>query len=146
MSDVKYEYTRYQLIFGNVAILLWIVVSAMAFWFYNPLTFWLFLLFAAFMVFAILRRLGCSTCAYCKSCTMGFGRLAGWFFGKRSTKDLRNKGGLAMVVIIYCLLALIPSAILAVSIFQAFTVLKFAVLIGILAISLYSIATWRKNK
>lgn len=146
MSDVKYEYTRYQLIFGNVAILLWVVVAAMAFWFYNSLTFWLFLLFVASMVFAILRRLGCSTCAYCKSCTMGFGRLAGWFFGNRSTKDLHNKGGLAMVVIIYCLLALIPSAILAVSIFQAFTVLKFAVLIGILAISLYSIATWRKNK
>jgi hypothetical protein len=146
MSDVKYGYTRYQLIFGNLAILLWMVVAAMAFWFYYPIAAWLFLLLAAGMVFLILRRLGCNTCAYCKSYTMGFGRLAGWFFGKRSTKDLRNKGGLAMVVIIYCLLALIPSAILAVSIFQAFTVLKFAVLIGILAISLYSIATWRKNK
>jgi hypothetical protein len=118
----------------------------MAFWFYNPLTFWFFLLFAAFMVFAILRRLGCNTCAYCKSCTMGFGRLSAWFFGKRSNKGFRNKGGLAMVAIIYCLLALIPTAILAVSLFQAFTLLKFTVLIGVLAFSLYSATTWRKSK
>jgi hypothetical protein len=146
MSDIKYEYTKIQLIAGNIALLLWIAVASVAFWFYNPLAFWLFLLFAAFMVFAILRRLGCSTCAYCKSCTMGFGRLSGWFFGKRSTKDLRNKGGLVMIAIIYCLIALIPISLLAFFILQAFSVLKFAVLIGVLAFSLYSIATWRKNK
>ena len=105
MSDEKYEYTRTQLISGNVALLLWIAVASVTFWFYNPLTFWFFLIFAAFMVFAILRRMGCSTCAYCKSCTMGFGRLSAWFFGKRSNKDTRNKAGLAMVVIIYGLLA-----------------------------------------
>ncbi|MCW4046522.1 MAG: hypothetical protein NWE99_03035 [Candidatus Bathyarchaeota archaeon] len=145
MGDIKYEYTKIQLISGNLALLLWIAVASMAFWFFNTLTFWLFLLFAVFMVFAILRRLGCSTCAYCRSCTMGFGRLSAWFFGKRSNKDLRNKGGLVMVAIIYCVLAVIPTAVLAVSLFQAFTVLKFAVLIGVLAFSLYSVTTWRKS-
>jgi len=146
VSDEKYEYTKIQLISGNVALLLWIAVASVAFWFYNPLTFWFFLIFAAFMVFAILRRLGCSTCAYCKSCTMGFGRLSAWFFGKRSNKDTRNKGGLAMVVIIYGLLAVIPAALLAFLILQSFSVLKIAALIGVLAFSLYSVATWRKSK
>jgi hypothetical protein len=146
MSDTKYEYTRILLIFGNIALLLWVAVAAAAFWFFNPLTFWLFLVFAAFMVFAILRRLGCGNCAFCKSCTMGFGRLAGWFFGKSSLKDTRNKGGLVMVVIIYALIALIPAAALSFSILQAFTVLKLGVLAGIVAFSLYSIATWRKSK
>ncbi|MBT0158746.1 hypothetical protein G4O51_02045 [Candidatus Bathyarchaeota archaeon A05DMB-2] len=146
MIDIKYEYTKIQLISGNLALLLWIVVASLAFWFYNPLAFWFFLLFAAFMVFAILRRLGCSTCAYCKSCTMGFGRLSAWFFGKRSNKDLRNKDGLVMVAIIYCLIALTPTAILVVSLFQAFTILKFAVFIGVLVFSLYSVTTWRKGR
>jgi hypothetical protein len=146
VSDEKYEYTKIQLISSNVALLLWIAVASVAFWFYNPLTFWFFLIFAAFMVFAILRRLGCNTCAYCKSCTMGFGRLSAWFFGKRSNKDTRNKGGLAMVVIIYGLLAVIPAALLVFLILQAFSVLKVGALVGVLAFSLYSIATWRKIK
>jgi hypothetical protein len=71
VSDEKYEYTRTHLILGNVALLLWIAVASVAFWFYNPLTFWFFLIFVAFMVFAILRRLGCSTCAYCKPAPWG---------------------------------------------------------------------------
>jgi hypothetical protein len=146
VSDEKYEYTKIQLISSNVALLLWIAVASVAFWFYNPLTFWFFLIFAAFMVFAILRRLGCNTCAYCKSCTMGFGRLSAWFFGKRSNKDTRNKGGLAMVVIIYGLLSVIPAALLVFLILQAFSVLKVGALVGVLAFSLYSIATWRKIK
>lgn len=146
MSDEKYEYTRTQLILGNVAVLLWIAVASVAFWFYNPLSFWFFLIFAAFMVFAILRRMGCSTCAYCKSCTMGSGRLSAWFFGKRSNKDTHNKGGLAMVVIIYGLLAVMPVALLAFLILQAFSVLKVAALIAVLAFSIFSAATWRKSK
>jgi hypothetical protein len=38
------------------------------------------------MIFMILRRLGCSSCYYCKTCTSGFGRLAGAFFGTGYTK------------------------------------------------------------
>jgi fatty acid desaturase len=81
-----------------------------------------------------------------QTCTMGFGRLSAWFFGKRSNKDTRNKGGLAMVVIIYGLLAVIPAALLAFLILQSFSALKVAALISVLAFSLYSAATWRKSK
>ena len=146
MSQEKFEFKRSLLVFGNLMLSFWILLGAIALWFYNPLAFWLFLLFAAFMVFAMLRRLGCSSCAYCTSCTSGFGRLSGWFFGRVPTKDLSSKTRLAFIGFIYCLLALFPSVFLVISIVEVFTIAKIVVLSGILLISLYSIATWRMNR
>ena len=146
MDQEKFEFKRSLLVFGNLALSFWILLGAIALWFYNQLAFWIFLLFAAFMVFAMLRRLGCSSCAYCTSCTSGFGRLSGWFFGRIPTKDLNSKTRLAFIGFIYCLLALVPSVFLLVSILEVFTAAKTMVLAGILIISLYSIATWRMKK
>jgi len=146
MSQEKFEFKRSLLVFGNLTLSFWILLGAIALWFYNPLAFWIFLLFAAFMVFAMLRRLGCSSCAYCTSCTSGFGRLSGWFFGRIPTKDLSSNTRLAFIGFIYCLLALVPSVFLVISIVEVFTVAKTMVLSGILVISLYSVATWRMNR
>jgi len=146
MDPEKFEFKRSLLVFGNLALSFWILLGAIALWFYNQLAFWIFLLFAAFMVFAMLRRLGCSSCAYCTSCTSGFGRLSGWFFGRTPTKDLNSKTRLAFIGFIYCLLALVPSVFLVISIVEVFTVAKIVVLSGILLISLYSVATWRMNR
>jgi hypothetical protein len=77
---------------------------------------------------------------------MGFGRLAAWFFGKRELKDLNNKTALAFVTVVYVLLSLIPAAFLTVSLIQAFDPIKMAVLLSLLAISVYSLATWRKTR
>ena len=78
------------LVFGNLAILLWTILAAFAFWLTYPILTWIFLLLALAMVFFLLRRLGCSSCYNCKSCTSGFGRLAGWFFGRRELKDVND--------------------------------------------------------
>jgi len=94
----------------------------------------------------VLKKMGCNTCAYCKTCTMGFGRLAAWFFGKRELKDLNNKTALAFVAVVYFLLSLIPVAFLMVSLVQAFDAIKMAVLLSLLASSVYSLATWRKPR
>jgi hypothetical protein len=75
------KYSKSLLVLGNLGIALWIVISAIACGFFNPLLGWLFLVSAFVMIFVILRRLGCSSCYYCKSCTMGFGKLADLFFG-----------------------------------------------------------------
>ena len=146
MSQEKFEFKRSLLVFGNLTLTLWILLGSIALSFYNPIASWLFLLFAAFMVFAMLRRLGCSSCAYCTSCTSGFGRLSGWFFGRVPTKDLSSKTRLAFIGFVYFLLTLVPSAFLVISILEVFTLAKMMVLLGILLISLYSIATWRMKK
>ncbi len=145
MTERKFEYSKFLLVFGNLALVLWLVLATLAFWLsYGDLA-WVFLLAASFVIYALLRRLGCSTCAYCKSCTTGFGRLSGWFFGKRQTKDFMNKTALAFVVFLYCFLGLFPAVILIISIFQTLEVASVIVLVCLLAVSLYSATTWFKT-
>jgi hypothetical protein len=145
VSEEKLEFTRPLLIYGNLALLAWIFLAFAALWFYNPLYSWLFLLFTTASVYLILRRLGCSSCYYCKSCTSGFGRLSGAFFGTGYTKkgSVGNRHGL--IAFIYFLLAPLPMAALASSIFQEFSVLKLSLMVSLAAITVFSGLTWRKT-
>jgi len=135
-KDVK-EYSKSLLILGNLGIALWIVISAIACWFFNPLLGWFFLIFAFVLVFAVLRRLGCSSCYYCKSCTMGFGKLADLFFGSGRMAGVNSSVGLK-IVFVYGLLGIVPIVFLAFSILQGFAVTKIAVLAFLLLLLLYS--------
>lgn len=146
MSEEKLEFKLPFLVYGNLALLAWIFLAFAALWFYSPLYSWLFLLFTAASIYLILRRLGCSSCYYCKSCTSGFGRLSGAFFGTGYTKkgSVGNRHG--FVAFIYFLLAPLPMAVLISSILQEFSVLKLAFLAGLIAITVYSGLTWRKTQ
>jgi uncharacterized membrane protein len=141
-SKEKFEFKQALLIFGNLAILAWVLLASLSLFTFSQWYGWLFLLFAAAIVFLILRRTGCRSCYYCKSCTSGFGRLAGWFFGNRSTKDLNNKTALGLVVFSYVLLSLIPVALLVISLFQGFILLNSLVLLCLAALTIYSLTTW----
>ena len=145
MSNEKYGYKQTLLVLGNVAILVWIIIATIATWFFFQAAAWVFLLLVSAMVYLLLRRVGCNSCAYCKTCTTGFGRLGAWFFGKRELKDLKNKTALAFVVFIYCLLSPISIGFLIASLSQEFAVSKLVVLLFLLTISFYSLATWRKT-
>jgi hypothetical protein len=137
ISNEAKEYSRALLTVGNLAIALWIVLSAIACWFFNPILGWLFLISAFILIFAILRRLGCNSCYYCKSCTMGFGKLADLFFGSGYMAGVSSSPSLK-IVFVYGLLCLIPIAFLAVSIMQEFAVTKIAVLAVLLLLLFYS--------
>jgi hypothetical protein len=141
-SPEKFEFKRPLLVLGNLAILAWVLLASLSLFAVNQWYGWLFLLFAAATIFLVLRRMGCSSCYYCKSCTSGFGRLAGWFFGNRTTKDLTNKTALGLVVFSYILLSFIPVALLAISLFQGFILLNSLVLICLAALTIYSLTTW----
>jgi len=146
LSTDKFEFKRSLLVFGNLAILGWVLLASLTFAFTNQLYGWLFLLFASATIFLILRRLGCSSCYYCKSCTSGFGRLAGWFFGNRSLKDTNNKTALGFVIFAYVLLSPLPIAFLTTSLAQTFDILRIVLLLLLVAISLFSAATWLKPR
>jgi hypothetical protein len=137
ISQEAKGYSKSLLILGNLGIALWIAVSAIACWFFNILLGWLFLVFAFILVFAVLRRLGCSACYYCKSCTMGFGKLADLFFGSGRMAGVNSSLGLK-IVFAYGLLGAVPIAFLAVSIMQEFAAIKIAVLALLLVLLLYS--------
>jgi hypothetical protein len=137
-------YSKSLLVLGNLGIALWIVVGSTACWFFNPLLGWAFLIFAFVLIFAILRRLGCSACYYCKSCTMGFGKLADLFFGSGRIAGVNSSRGYK-VFFAYGLLGVVPIVFLVVSITQGFAATKIAVLVLLLVLLLYS-GIRRKSK
>jgi hypothetical protein len=126
---------------GNLVIILWIMLSAVACWFFNPILGLLFLVSAVALLYAILRRMGCSSCYYCKSCTMGFGKLADLFFGEGCMAGVKSSLTLK-IIFVYILLGVIPIAFLTVSIIQEFAVTKIAVL-ALLLVLLFSSASRR---
>ena len=113
--------------------------------FYNQIYGWAYLLLEAIMIYLVLRRLGCSSCYQCKTCTSGFGRIAGAFFGKRYAKKESVENRLGFIAFIYFLLLPLPTAFLVVSLTQAFSILKVLVLICLLAIATYSLTTWHNR-
>ena len=142
LSSPKFDFSRNLVVFGNLTLIGWALMASLSLTFSNPLYAWLLLLFTVAIIFLILRRLGCSSCYNCKSCTSGFGRLAGWFFGSRENKDLNNKTALVFVAVTYCLLIPIPLSTLSLSIVQEVTALKLIVLSCLLLVSMCSIITW----
>jgi hypothetical protein len=131
------EYSKALLVFGNLAIVLWIVLSAVSCWFFNPLIGWFFLILALVLIFGVLRRLGCNSCYYCKACTMGFGKLADLFFGDGSMVGVSSSWMLKLVFV-YGLLGIVPIIFLAVSVIQEFAAYKIAVLVLLFLFLFYS--------
>jgi hypothetical protein len=137
ISNEAKAYSKRLLTAGNLAIALWIMLDAVACWFFNPILGWVFLIAAFGLIFVILRRLGCSSCYYCKSCTMGFGKLADLFFGQGYMAGI-NSSLTLKIIFVYGLLGIVPIAFLAVSILQGFAVTKIAVLALLLLLLFYS--------
>ncbi len=135
-SEAK-AYSKALLTAGNLGILLWIVLSAVACWFFNQIMGWLYLVSAFALIFVILRRLGCSSCYYCKSCTMGFGKLSDLFFGSGSMAGV-NSSLTLKIIFVYILPGVVPIAFLAFSLMQEFAVTKIGVLAVLLLFLFYS--------
>lgn len=130
--------------FGNLAVILWIVLGSVAFWLYNQVAGWLFLVVALIAIYGILKFLGCMRpCYQCKKCTFGLGRISALFFGKRSLKDPKQSYGIASAFFFYVLLGPFPAVFLLISTLQVFDVFKIVVLLCLLTISLCSALTWR---
>jgi hypothetical protein len=146
LTEEKLAFTRTFFILGNLALLAWIFLAFSAEWFYSQVYGWLLLLFTSATVYLILRRMGCSSCYYCKTCTIGFGRLAGSFFGTGSAKKLSVDNRRGIISLIYFLLAPLPATLLVLSMVAAFTVLKAFVFACLLALTAFSASTWRRKK
>jgi len=145
LSEEKIEFTRPFLIYGNLTLLAWVLLAFLGTWLYNQILGWLLLVFTAAAIYLILRRLGCSSCYYCKACTSGFGRLAGAFFGTGFTKKNSVGNRIGFVGFIYFLNAPLPAALLIVSMLKVFTFPKILVLICLLIIAVYSFASWLRK-
>jgi hypothetical protein len=141
----KTEFKRQLLVLGNLGFLAWIFLAFFGILFYNQIYGWAYLLLEAAVIYLILRRLGCSSCYKCKTCTSGFGRLAGAFFGKIYVKKESVGNRLGLILFVYFLLFPFPTAILPLFILESFSFLKLSALFCLLAVSIYSLTTWYKR-
>lgn len=142
LNEEKIEFTRSFLIYGNLALLAWLLLAFLGTWLYNQILGYLLLVFTSAAIYMILRRLGCSSCYYCKACTSGFGRLAGAFFGTGFTKKNSVGNRIGFIGFVYFLLAPLPAALLIVSTLQVFALAKILVFVCLLVIAAYSFASW----
>jgi len=131
------DYSKKELIFGNLAIILWIGLGALSCAFFYPLTAFLFFGLAAFLIFYKLGKHGCITCYYCKTCTIGIGKLPELFFKQAGTANV-NRRALKLFPFAYLLLSALPITLTVVSFFQEISVSKVALLAAVLTFSVYT--------
>ncbi len=142
MAQQKLEFTRQLLILGNLALLGWFFLAFLSIFLYNQVYGYMYLLLLTITLYGILRRLGCSSCYMCKSCTSGFGRLAGLFFGKGFIKKESLGNRRVIVGFVYFLLFPLPTAVLAFVLWVNTSLVGMAVLACLLLVSIYSLTTW----
>jgi hypothetical protein len=145
LSEEKLEFTRGFIILANVGLLAWVFLAFLGVLFYNVFYGWLYLLIELALIYGILRRLGCNNCYSCKTCTSGFGRLAGAFFGKGFIKKESVGRRIGVIAFVYFILLPIPAALLVLSMAHSVSVLKVLALVCLFAISAYSLTTWSKR-
>jgi hypothetical protein len=142
LAQQKLEFTRQLLILGNLALLGWFFLAFLSIFLYNQVYGYMYLLLLTITLYGILRRLGCSSCYMCKSCTSGFGRLAGLFFGKGFIKKESLGNRRVIVGFVYFLLFPLPTAVLAFVLWVNTSLVGMAVLACLLLVSIYSLTTW----
>jgi hypothetical protein len=131
------DYSKTELIFGNLAIILWISLGSLSCALFYPLSAILFFGVATFLVFYEIGKRGCVTCYYCKTCTIGMGKLPYLFFLKSGTENV-NRRALKFFSASYLMLSAVPVIIIGVSMLQSITTYKIGLLISILAYSIYT--------
>jgi len=140
------EHPKSIAVIGNLIMLLWISLGTVACWFFNPIVAGVYLAFAVVMVFIVLRKLVCTNCYYYgKWCPIGWGKLSALFFRKGSIEKFSTGIGVKLTPLTYGLLTLIPLVLIIISIIREFTVVKAAVLVLLILVSIYSGAVSRKN-
>jgi small-conductance mechanosensitive channel len=138
LTEEKLGFNRKFLIGGNLGLLAWVFLAFLSVLFYNQIAGWIYLLLIVFLIYVVLRRIGCNNCYKCKTCTSGFGRLAGVFFGKGLMKKESVGNMLVFIVFIYALLFPLPLVTLVLSLSNSFSFPGILVLICLLLVSAYS--------
>jgi hypothetical protein len=134
-------------IYGNLALFVWIVLDAAAFLLYDLKAGIAFFVATLILVYGLLNFLGClRPCYNCIKCTHGTGRLAALYFGKRIFKDYKYNYKLPTAILFTLLVGAFPAAFALYSAAVNFTVIKAAVCAALLAFTIYSGSTWKTKK
>ena len=134
-------------LFGNLALFLWIVLDSVAFLLYNFITGIVFFILTLILIYGVLHILGClRPCYNCIKCTHGMGRLSALYFGRRIFKDYKYSYKLPTAIFFTLYIGAFPAAFALYSAVIDLTVIKAAVFVVLLAFTIYSGLTWRTKK
>jgi hypothetical protein len=134
-------------LYGNLALFVWIILDAAAFLLFNIIYGIVFLVLTLVLVYGVLHILGClRPCYNCIKCTHGMGRLAALYFGRRIFKDYKYSYKLPTAILFTLYIGAFPAAFAFYSTVTNFTVVKAAVFVVLLAFTIYSGLTWRTKK
>ncbi len=81
----------FELIFGNALIVLWVILGAIACGMIHFLAGLGYFSLLSFLIFFVIGKHGCVTCYYCKTCTIGIGKLPEFFFKPEGTANVNRK-------------------------------------------------------
>jgi hypothetical protein len=134
-------------ILGNLGLAVWILLDTLAFLLFDITIGIEFLIVALIAVYGVLHFIGClRPCYNCIKCTHGMGRMAALYFGKRVFKDYKYSYKLPTAIFFSLYIGAFPAAFALYSILQNFTLLKTAVFVVLLILTIYSGLTWRTPK
>jgi hypothetical protein len=134
-------------IFGNLALFLWIVLDTAAFVLYDLTTGIAFFILTLILIYGVLHFLGClRPCYNCIKCTHGMGRLAALYFGRRIFKDYKYNYKLPGAIFFTLYIGAFPAAFALYSAITDFTAIKATVFVVLLAFTIFSAFTWRTKK
>ena len=134
-------------IFGNLALFVWIILDTVAFLLFDITDGIVFLVVTLVLIYGLLHLLGClRPCYNCIKCTHGMGRLAALYFGKRIFKDYKYSYKLPTAIFFTLFIGAFPASFALYSAVIDFTFDKAAVFVVLLALTIYSGLTWRTKK
>ncbi len=134
-------------LFGNIALFLWIILDSVAFALYNFAAGVVFFILTVILIYGVLHFLGClRPCYNCIKCTRGMGRLAALYFGRRIFKDYKYSYKLPTAIFFTLYVGAFPAAFALFSVIIDATALKIAVFVALLLFTIYSAVSWQPRK
>jgi hypothetical protein len=134
-------------IWGNLALFLWIVLDTIAFLLFDFTDGIIFFVATLILIYGLLHFIGClRPCYNCIKCTHGMGRLAALYFGRRIFKDYKYSYKLPTAILFTLYIGAFPAGFALYSAIIEFTVVKMAVFTVLLAFTTISALTWRTKK
>lgn len=131
------EYSSYELVLGNIAIISWIILGAVSCGIFYSIAGIGYFTLLAFLIFFEIGKHGCVTCYYCKTCTIGMGKLPEFFFKPEGAANV-NLRAQKIFRLVFVLLSLVPMTLIGFSIIQEFLIYKVIIFAAILAFSIYN--------
>ena len=140
------KYPTSTVVFGNIMMLLIIVIGSIAVWYLLDWWAWLYLATSLIMVYIVLRKLVCRNCYYYdKWCAPGWGKISAKMFKKGNLEDFAKSPGLKIAPAVYGLMMFIPIIAIIISIILVFDYTKIGILILLILFSIYSAGIGRKS-